>query len=297
MIARLQRTICLSLLLLSGLWLLVLWEGSPRVALAGLVLPVLGYGATLACQFMLLARHGGRVAAAPSCLSLMRAWWRELVCGLQVFAWRQPFRAHAEADQLAGAPGQCGVIFVHGLMCNRGFWAPWMRRAKAMGVPCMAVNLEPVFASIDHYAPVIEAAVVRMHAATGRPPFLICHSMGGLAARAWLRASGARDRVARVVTIATPHAGTWLARFGHGPSSGQMALSSEWLQALAHGETAQDHAAFTCWYSDCDNIVFPVSTAALAGADNRMVPGQAHVALAFHARVMRESLALARADL
>jgi hypothetical protein len=55
---------------------------------------------------------------------------------------------------------------------------------------------------------------------------------------------------------------------------------SRWLQTLAPRETAARRARFTCFYSHCDNIVFPPSTATLPGADNRHVPGHAHVHLA-----------------
>lgn len=291
MLARLQRTICLSLLLLCVVWLVCAWAWSPVLAVLGCGVPVLGYAAVLACEFGLLVRRWDDPAPRPGLWQLVRAWWAELRCGLQVFAWRQPFRAQAEADWVPAGGTRRGVVFVHGLVCNRGFWAPWMRRAKAMGCPCLAVDLEPVFGRIDGYAATLDAAVTRMHAATGQPPVLVCHSMGGLAARAWLRTPGARGRVAHVVTIASPHAGTWMARFGHGANSRQMRQRSAWLRALASGESMLDRACMTCWYSNCDNIVFPVSTATLAGAENRFVPGMPHVALAFHPDVMRESLA------
>jgi triacylglycerol esterase/lipase EstA (alpha/beta hydrolase family) len=115
--------------------------------------------------------------------------------------------------------------------------------------------------------------------------------MGGLAARAWLRGKQADDRVAHVITIGTPHHGTWLGRFSRLANGRQMRLGSRWLGELGRYGTPQRHAAFTCWYSNCDNIVFPVATATLPGADNRMVRGVAHVDLAFAPAVVRESLA------
>lgn len=69
-----------------------------------------------------------------------------------------------------------------------------------------------------------------------------------------------------------------------------MQLDSAWLQALAAQSDPSWHARFTCWWSDCDNIVFPAPTAALPGADNRFCGGAAHVALAFDARVMGATL-------
>jgi triacylglycerol esterase/lipase EstA (alpha/beta hydrolase family) len=121
--------------------------------------------------------------------------------------------------------------------------------------------------------------------------------MGGLAARAWLAAHQEhRSRVQGIITIGSPHHGTWLARWSHLPNGRQMQQDSPWLIALARREREQagDHAYrnFLCWYTPTDNIVFPASTATLPGADNRTVGGAAHVDLAFHPRVMTESLAM-----
>nr|WP_145549135.1 alpha/beta fold hydrolase [Variovorax boronicumulans] len=294
MLARLQRLLCLLLTALALAWLLGFWSSSPLLALAGLALPVLGYGALLACEFALLARQHDDPAPRPTAAQLLGAWWAELRIGTQVFFWRQPFREHAEPDHMPPGTRQRGVVFVHGLFCNRGFWAPWMRRARALGLPHVAVSLEPVTGSIDAYVPTIDAAVARLIKATGQPPVLVCHSMGGLAARAWLRTPGAAARVAHVVTIASPHSGTWMARLGHGKNARQMERDSHWLAQLARDETDAAPVPFTCWYSNCDNVVFPVSTAARDGADNRFLPGQAHVALAFHERVVHESLQAVR---
>ena len=230
----------------------------------------------------------------PRATQLLRAWLSESTHWYRTFCWRQPFRWRAESDSLASNPrGRHGVVLVHGFMCNRGFWTPWLRRLRAAGHPCVAVNLEPIFTSIDDYAPIIDAAVARVHAATGCAPILVCHSMGGLAARAWLRARPAATRqVAHLVTIATPHRGTWLARFSRRTNGRQMQLHSGWVRQLEVHELSHPLPPATCWYSNCDNVVFPPSTATLAGADNRFVPGQAHVALAFHPAVIEGTLAL-----
>ena len=148
------------------------------------------------------------------------------------------------------------------------------------------------FGSIDDYAPQIDEAVEQVAQATGLPPLVVCHSMGGLAVRAWLKIRRAESRVYHVVTIGTPHYGTWLARFGYGPNNLQMRLLSEWNSQLDHDMPEGRHALFTCWYSNADNIVFPTSTATLAGADNRLVRGAAHVQLAFLPEVMEGTLAM-----
>ena len=223
---------------------------------------------------------------------LARAWLGETTTAPRVFCWRQPFRWHAVPDLLEPQTGRRGVVFIHGFVCNRGFWNPWMQELRARGHCFAAVNLEPVFGSIDDYVAIVEAAVARVADATGMPPVLVCHSMGGLAARAWLQANNARQRIHRVITIGSPHHGTWLARFSRLPNGMQMARAGRWLRALAQVEDPALHARFTCWYSNCDNIVFPASTATLAGADNRLVRGVAHVQLAFRPEVMSASLDL-----
>ena len=104
--------------------------------------------------------------------------------------------------------------------------------------------------------------------------------MGSLAVRRWWVEQGDETRVRHVLTIGTPHHGTWLARFARARNGRQMQRVSRWLQALAAREPASRASRFTCFYSHCDNIVFPPATATLAGADNRHLPGVPHVQMA-----------------
>jgi triacylglycerol esterase/lipase EstA (alpha/beta hydrolase family) len=167
-----------------------------------------------------------------------------------------------------------------------------MKKLRAVGAPFIAVNLEPVFGSITDYAPAIEEAVTALERVTAARPIIVAHSMGGLATREWSRLHGGDDRVSHVVTIGTPHRGTWLARWGRTINSVEMRLESVWLSKLMAGRADELHAKFTCFYSNCDNIVFPPSTATLPGADNRLVIGRAHVHLAFQADVYNRVIEL-----
>lgn len=284
-------------------WGVLVWPHSPLASLAGLGLLLGGYVLVLALELLAVAWvHQNDPAPRPRWHAMVGAWWQEVRMAPQVFAWRQPFRWRRwpDTDTLAAPKVACSgaaVVFVHGFVCNRGFWHPWMRALRRASVPYVSVNLEPVFGSIDAYVPLIESAVRRAEALGARPPRLVCHSMGGLAARAWLVAdAGNPARIAQVLTIGTPHHGTWLGRFSHLPNGRQMRINNPWLLALAAAEAQQAPQAtyrqFICWYSNTDNIVFPASTATLPGADNRLVPGAAHVAMAFHPRVMRESMAM-----
>jgi triacylglycerol esterase/lipase EstA (alpha/beta hydrolase family) len=104
--------------------------------------------------------------------------------------------------------------------------------------------------------------------------------MGGLALRRWWAEPGNDTRVRHAITLGTPHHGTWLARFAMTLNARQMQQLSRWLQTLAAREPISRAERITCFYSHCDNIVFPASTATLVGADNRHIPGVAHVHMA-----------------
>ncbi|HEY8359243.1 MAG TPA: alpha/beta fold hydrolase [Ramlibacter sp.] len=283
-LARLLRTVCGVQVLFIVAVVAWRWPTAPAQAILGAILIAAIAPIVLAIEFVLLAtvaRHDTVPRArAPQ---LARAWAGEVADLLRVFYWRLPFRWNVVPDFLdpAGA-GRTGVVLIHGFVCNRGFWTPWLHRLRDQRRACIAVNLEPVFGSIDDYVPIIEDAVTRVTRLTGRPPVLVCHSMGGLAARAWLRGAGSASRVAHVVTIGTPHRGTWLGRFSSMRNGREMRQHSGWLSGLERVEALQPLPPCTCWYSNCDNIVFPPSTATLPGAENRLVAGLAHVAMAFH---------------
>ena len=310
-VAWLQRFMVLSSLGLALAWVAWFWPRSPVWAVVGAAIVLCGLGSGLAVQFVLMAWVARRRGNPVPWAALPRAWVREWMHALRVFAWRQPWRSRLLPDTRPGeatVSGRLGVVLVHGHLCNRGFWTPWLRRLQARGCAFAAVDLEPVFGDIDRYAPLIEAAVQRIAGITGRPPLVLCHSMGGLAVRAWWKAwrraahangqAGPRlqDRVSRIVTLGTPHQGTWLARWSWADNGRQMRQGSDWLQDLARDEPPAERALFTCWHSPLDNVVYPQGVALLPGAVERRVLGVGHIALAFEPVVIEAVLEMLAED-
>lgn len=292
MLARLQRR------LLAGLAIAMLLVIATGVSLDHALFGVLvalwlasGFTLVLAVEFVLMAVvHANDPTPRAGVLTLIGAWWTECVVAFWVFGLQQPFREHSQAD-VPGRPGVRGIVFVHGYLCNRAIWNPWLAHCAELGVPCVAVSLEPVFSELTPYAAQVERAVKELERQTGLAPVLVCHSMGGLVARAWMAAVPDADtRVHRTITIGSPHDGTWLARLSRTVNAHHMRPDNGWLRRLAASEPAGRYERFTCFFGNADNIVFPPRSATLPGADNRHLAATPHVAMAFHPAVMTEVL-------
>jgi triacylglycerol esterase/lipase EstA (alpha/beta hydrolase family) len=220
----------------------------------------------------------------------LRMYWEEFSTSMLMTSWHMPrARAHTRIHPGGAAPP---VLLVHGYGCNSGYWAHLAPLLDAARISHATLDLEPLTGDIDGYAARIEEAAQQLCAQAGAAQLVVvAHSMGGLAARAWMRTHGAR-RVARLVTLGTPHHGTCLASFGPGINAGQMRRMGVagpecgWLAALAAGEAPEVRARIVSIYSHHDNIIAPQTSSELPGARNLALGGVGHVALGRNRRVL-----------
>jgi triacylglycerol lipase len=295
MLARIQQLIVASLIALQvAAVVTAIILARPWYAATVPALVVLGYVTVLAVEFLILRGSYDRDdPLRPSHVHLIAAWIGEIFAAPRAFLWRQPFFARAIPDDAAASSqARRGVVLVHGFFCNRGLWNPWLRRLQQAHIPFIAVNLEPVFGSINDYRDTIEAAVETLRQATSLAPIVVAHSMGGLAVRAWLATAPDASQAHRIVTIASPHAGTSMARRGYAANVAEMRVGSAWLSDLRSREPASTRSRFICFWSHCDNIVFPTRSAMLAEADNRHLEATAHVQMVLHPAVIEAVLEL-----
>ena len=254
-------------------------DTAPRwLALAcGAALPVLFTPILLAVQVVVGAIVDPR-QPRTSPAHVIAVWWRETLTSVQVFLWLQPFAARSDTAPLSD-PQRPAVLLIHGYLCNRAVWQPLLDAQVLRSCNVATVNLEPIFGEIGRYAAVVAAAIDRLLATSGAPQvILVCHSMGGLAARAYLRQYGAA-RVARVITLATPHHGTVFGRHALGVNARQMATGSRYLADLAASETEALRAKFACIATRDDNLIVPRSSPLLPGATEHVIEGVGHLAL------------------
>jgi hypothetical protein len=216
------------------------------------------------------------IGLAGTAVMLAREFRAALATSLFFFPWdRLALRPDPPAEPTTRIP----IVMVHGYFSNRGYFRPLVRALEARGVgPIFTPNLLASFATIEEFADDLDREVDRITLATGQPQvILVCHSMGGLAARFYLCKHGVA-RVKKLVTIASPHHGTVHARFGAGPNARQMRRESVFLGELCakEGERGPE-CGVTSIYTPHDNLVAPQDTSRLPWARNIAIPGRGHI--------------------
>jgi len=292
MLARLLRTIYLFQLLAGGLLGLY---AADRLGLSGAA----AVAAVLLCTVLLpllLQLSVISVSMLQSRPKLAGPLWRrafggEFMATLRIFWFQLPWpKAKIEvwcpdSSQPAQA-WRVPVLLVHGYICNERVWDKMALALHDAGHPVLAITLEPLFTSIDHYAPQIQQGVQQLQQTTGaKQVALVGHSMGGLAIRAWMRSHGSAD-VAQVITLGTPHKGTQMASWSPTTNAAQMVWRSPWLQGLQASETAATRRLMHIALTQHDNIVFPQREQVLPDANVTEFEGMGHLELCLDARVI-----------
>src|SRR5262245_49151713 len=114
-----------------------------------------------------------------------------------------PFGLPATKKRRPRRADQRTVVLVHGYLANRSCFFPLAAYLRARG-------LGPVLAFDYRSSGGVEAAAIRLkqflrRRVRGGRIDLVCHSLGGLVARAYLQELGGARRVDRCITLGTPH--------------------------------------------------------------------------------------------
>ncbi|MEO8102032.1 MAG: alpha/beta fold hydrolase [Betaproteobacteria bacterium] len=214
------------------------------------------------------------------------------------FNWSQPFQRWAVGRDPIGGMHGTPILLVPGFFSNRGMWLRfrrWLAAAK-LG-PVYAVTLEPLTGSIDAMVTSLEACIDEILRATGQEKIIVvAHSMGGLVTRAYMAQAGAK-RIARFITLGTPHHGTRMAGMGLLECAQQMVFEGPWLEMLADMEAANPPGVPTLSiYTLNDDLVYPPESSVLEWAENVPVSAVGHVALMFSESIAKRVIAAIKKD-
>jgi triacylglycerol lipase len=219
----------------------------------------------------------------------VRIYLIELGCFLALFTWLQPLERWLPRKPIGpAADARLPVVMVPGLYCNAGIWW-WMRgRLSGWGVRAFAINLGPPLASLDQLAQQLATHVRRVCAETAAERvILVAHSMGGVVARTCMQRFDPDRRIAKIITLASPHHGSALARFAIGACGRALRLGSSWLAHLNASEHERARVPIVSIFTRQDNFVFPQDSSILPGATNVELSGTAHFSLLFSETVAR----------
>jgi triacylglycerol lipase len=210
----------------------------------------------------------------------------EYLAFLLAFVFIQPFeRLWMGGDRLR--PSTRPLVLVHGYGCSRGVWWFLRRQFEAAGHVVATVSLAPPYTSIGKLVPQLARRIDEVCQATGADQVvLVAHSMGGLVCRSYLARHG-RTRVERLITIASPHSGSELARIGIGKNAREMEPGSRWLKDLAAEEVPVPTVAIRTPH---DNYVMPQDNQRLPGAQDVELAGIGHLATLFSPRTASKVL-------
>jgi pimeloyl-ACP methyl ester carboxylesterase len=207
---------------------------------------------------------------------VLREWGAVMMNNFYRFPW--PMLA-VRRDPVPARDGRIPVVMIHGYFSNRGYFGPLVRALEEHGVaPIYTPSFPSAFTTIEHYVEHLSTYIESLAKDTGSAQVvLVGHSMGGLAARAYICTHGPA-RIRKLITIASPHNGTVHARFGSGPNAKQMERDSDFLKELCdkEGEKGPD-CGMTSIYTPHDNLVAPQDTSRLPWSRNIAIPGRGHV--------------------
>ena len=124
----------------------------------------------------------------------------------------------------------------------------------------------------------------------GVPVHLVGFSMGGLVARYHVQRLDPTGRVRRMITISSPHGGTWTAYMRWNPGARQMRPGSSFLRDLDQDREVLKKAGFTSIWTPFDLMILPARSSMMSEA--RVV----RLNVSHHARMIRDPRVLEAVD-
>lgn len=187
---------------------------------------------------------------------------------------------------------QTPILLVHGMVDNRSIFTLLRRGLVRRGFGRIeTMNYSILAGDIRLTAARLAAEVERIVEETGYERIhVIGHSMGGLIARYYVTRLGGDEHVHTLVTLGTPHAGSYLALGWNTGLTRQLRPGSPLLRELA-GPVPGCRTRFVVYWSDLDQVIVPQRNAALHHEDlnvrNIAVHGVGHMSLPVAPTVIR----------
>ena len=193
---------------------------------------------------------------------------------------KRPMRGTGQAS----GQGERLVVFVHGFMAHGPVFDPMRERVEELRE---VETLDLGYGPFERFDVVCERAhsIIGEHA-KGRPVTLVGHSLGGLVSR-WVVQEMGLKSVDRLITLASPHAGTRAAGIAVGPLLRAIQPGSPQLRRLARHTSPLSHVRCIALVAGRDRMITPPSSAGeFPGAEVIWIDDLGHNELLFDPRVI-----------
>ncbi len=200
--------------------------------------------------------------------------WREIgFVSLSAYSLLLPKR---ETVVDRGADGYPPLVLVHGLGGNRGCWTPlrWFLRLNGRRA-VYAFGYEG--GEVEDHAAGLRDFVAHVCKATGTPRVdIVAHSLGGIVARYAIQRLGLAGQVRKLVTLATPHQGTYAAHYANTSLTRPLRPDSPLMSEINGADWRDTGVQLVAIHSNRDVYIVPNERMTHPAADNIFVPGISH---------------------
>ena len=157
------------------------------------------------------------------------------------------------------------VVLIHGIDDTCAIFENMTPALKNLGWSVHGIDLVPNNGDIglDRLAEQV-AAYVKKTFDPEQAIDLVGYSMGGIISRYYVQRLGGLQKVQRLVTLASPHNGTWSALLRPNLGASQMRVNSEFLNDLNRDAWQLEQLNFTSIWTPFDSMIVPAQSSEMS---------------------------------
>ncbi len=183
------------------------------------------------------------------------------------------------------------VLMIHGYFQNASnYWLMKTCLRRDGWSHLYTLTLSPPWSSITVLSQQVKTKIDEIMDKTGAKRVdIVAHSMGGLVSRYYIKKLMGDKNVSRLITLASPLAGTYTAYLGIGTCAREMCPGSKFLKELDFRPEEFPQLFQTAIYSDLDELVIPHHSAATGKKEiDIFLPCIGHSALVYSPRAYQK---------
>ena len=208
---------------------------------------------------------------------------REMLAALASVA-LYPLGLVSKKKRTAREQHQRTTVMIHGYLANRSSMLPLACYLKAKGLSSHLYFDYSSSIGIERAAIELKT-FLKKHVRGGRID-LVCHSLGGLIARVYIQDMGGSRRVDNVITLGSPHHGTYNAYWVPSRIGRELRPDSPILARLNTAKESPCSVRFLSIVAGSDNIVIPRIFGSFSD-DVTHIPSIGHLGLLFSPSVFK----------